>query len=507
MGRLKKRLIYTPIGSFLLFSLYGLILPVKKLQLFFPDDAYFYIKTAMNIRLGMGSTFDGLNATNGYHPLYLIWLCLAAWVKNLSAPGGLYLVWILDSLLFVGFLYLLGRFLKKCGLSAFSRWLVMMLCAILLGMYDFGNESRLLLPLAWGLAVFTQSSLEHSAQRPFLFSSLACLVFLARLDAILWVGFLGLLWWRCWRRQGVKGAELVRRTASLCIPLGVVMAGYFVYNQLLYGNPATVSSMQKFGWPGVFATRWLFTASPSLQARFLFAGCTAWAYLIWQARHQNDQSACSSFAILNSLSVYALLYLTVLVFWGRGEIRFWYFVLPVSVALVIWGLWLDHLGRRIRPLTRWSLRLILSLAVLFFFIATVHKKVTWTGRSDAYEMAQWMRHHTPPAARFFQVDGCGVTGYFSDRTVINGDGLINSFEYQRILLRGELLNYLVEKKVDYLIWNRYQQGSPIAIPIPLKDCRGYLLTFVRPPEILVSFGSLILVRADQENIKLVAIRS
>ena len=36
---------------------------------FFHDDAFFYIKTAQNISVGLGSTFDGLNQTNGYHPL------------------------------------------------------------------------------------------------------------------------------------------------------------------------------------------------------------------------------------------------------------------------------------------------------------------------------------------------------------------------------------------------------------------------------------------------------
>lgn len=35
------------------------------------DDAYYYFKVAENIGLGRGSTFDGINPTNGYHPLWL----------------------------------------------------------------------------------------------------------------------------------------------------------------------------------------------------------------------------------------------------------------------------------------------------------------------------------------------------------------------------------------------------------------------------------------------------
>lgn len=35
------------------------------------DDAYYYFKVAQNISEGRGSTFDGINRTNGYHPLWL----------------------------------------------------------------------------------------------------------------------------------------------------------------------------------------------------------------------------------------------------------------------------------------------------------------------------------------------------------------------------------------------------------------------------------------------------
>ncbi len=36
------------------------------------DDAYYYFKVAQNISEGHGSTFDGINLTNGYHPLWLL---------------------------------------------------------------------------------------------------------------------------------------------------------------------------------------------------------------------------------------------------------------------------------------------------------------------------------------------------------------------------------------------------------------------------------------------------
>jgi hypothetical protein len=36
------------------------------------DDAYYYFKVAQNISEGHGSSFDGINSTNGYHPLWML---------------------------------------------------------------------------------------------------------------------------------------------------------------------------------------------------------------------------------------------------------------------------------------------------------------------------------------------------------------------------------------------------------------------------------------------------
>ncbi len=42
------------------------------LRWFERDDAYYYFKVAQNISEGRGSTFDGINLTNGYHPLWMV---------------------------------------------------------------------------------------------------------------------------------------------------------------------------------------------------------------------------------------------------------------------------------------------------------------------------------------------------------------------------------------------------------------------------------------------------
>jgi hypothetical protein len=41
-------------------------------QWFIRDDAFYYFKVAQNIAEGHGSTLDGINLTNGYHPLWML---------------------------------------------------------------------------------------------------------------------------------------------------------------------------------------------------------------------------------------------------------------------------------------------------------------------------------------------------------------------------------------------------------------------------------------------------
>src|SRR5512139_3885588 len=54
-------------------SLYAALSDAQNLswRWFTRDDAYYYFKVAQNISEGHGSTFDGINRTNGYHPLWM----------------------------------------------------------------------------------------------------------------------------------------------------------------------------------------------------------------------------------------------------------------------------------------------------------------------------------------------------------------------------------------------------------------------------------------------------
>ncbi len=79
-GRLFSKDGYLPeiiiIALVMFASLYVALSPANSLTNWYNnDDGFFYFKVAQNIVSGHGVTFDGINATNGFHPLWML-ICI-----------------------------------------------------------------------------------------------------------------------------------------------------------------------------------------------------------------------------------------------------------------------------------------------------------------------------------------------------------------------------------------------------------------------------------------------
>ena len=75
----------------------------------------------------------------------------------------------------------------------------------------------------------------------------------------------------------------------------------------------------------------------------------------------------------------------------------------------------------------------------------------------------------------YQVDGTGFTGYWLRARVVNGDGLVNSWEYRRRLLRDDLAGYLEEIGATYLLTNGAGEPDPLlawhGLVVPQREAR------------------------------------
>jgi hypothetical protein len=77
------------------------------------DDAFYYYKVAMNITSGHGVTFDGINPTNGFHPLWLLVCIPVFWLGKFDLILPLRVLVLVSALFSVGSGGFLFHLLKK----------------------------------------------------------------------------------------------------------------------------------------------------------------------------------------------------------------------------------------------------------------------------------------------------------------------------------------------------------------------------------------------------------
>jgi hypothetical protein len=161
--------------------------------------------------------------------------------------------------------------------------------------------------------------------------------------------------------------------------------------------------------------------------------------------------------------------------WHRSpSFIFWILsgALVILFALQRFDLVSQHLrGRRWVPVGIGLL--IVSVAVYLFA-----RSINFTSKLYAarYDAALWIAENSPPET-VFAAWNAGQLGFFSDRTVINLDGLINNVDYYDRVLQGSipLADYLLENKVDYIVdYSIYRPlpEYPIIHRFPLNDGSG-----------------------------------
>ena len=86
MNRPRTAFLLLQISIFLLGvsgSVYAAITPADSMMHWYSnDDAFFYYKVAQNVLNGQGFSFDGINLSNGFHPLWML-VCLGIfWLSD-----------------------------------------------------------------------------------------------------------------------------------------------------------------------------------------------------------------------------------------------------------------------------------------------------------------------------------------------------------------------------------------------------------------------------------------
>ena len=213
----------------------------------YADDAFYYFEIASNVLRGGGLTFDTINLTNGFQPLWLIVLLPLA---VLGLDGDVYVaaVWWLQVLLAALSVALAYVLVRRTGPHA-HVWIV---TALLLGslplmpLWNGGMINGLETPVFALLLILALLLLQRYLTCPSIgvawaLGATLALVLLARLDGLLLVLLVGAL-------LLIKGVgSWAGRFVVVGVP-AVVALTYFAWNAIAFGSLSPVSGATKSIW-------------------------------------------------------------------------------------------------------------------------------------------------------------------------------------------------------------------------------------------------------------------
>jgi hypothetical protein len=136
-----------------------------------------------------------------------------------------------------------------------------------------------------------------------------------------------------------------------------------------------------------------------------------------------------------------ILYILLNLSFNREGLREWYLSGAVYISAIIISSYVIKRKNRIVITASF-----ISILFIVFFISS---RVLNSRNVSIYEYSKEIKNYLSPDDRIFQVDYCGFVGFFSERNLVNGDGLVNSFEFYSYLKNKNLNGYLNKYNIEY----------------------------------------------------------
>lgn len=443
---------------------------------FLQDDSYFYLQIAHNIAIGKGSTFHGITATNGYHPLWMVGAVSAALLAGGDKAATLHITVAIQALLAIGVALLFVRLARGMGLEHRLAGVAVIL-GYLFGTGVYGSEAHLnaLMLMAGMLALWHALTLDRS--RLWLASGLLLgLAVLARLDNIFVAAALCILGALNGRERGV--AQVVKRTSLAAVGGAAVVGPYLALNWFQYGHLMPISGAIKSTFPSFDFELDRLGAMGELAAPFgavmLFVGL----FLDKDRRRRVLWCGLGSGIIAHAL--YVIGFTDHYTFWA------WYYVSGVLaagfMAAYLPGWVASKVGSARASAVLRSLVIAATLAILTAGAARAWFKafnpikmgsVTIDYPVNEYrwpeEFATWMKHNLSSESVIFVLDWPGALAWYSGLRVMPMDGLVSDFRYNDALLEVGASDYLCAHGITHYfgLMDDGRATRQVTVPAPL----------------------------------------
>jgi len=492
------------------------------------DDAFYYFQVAKNAALGWGLTFDRINPTNGFQPLWMMLIIPVYTIFKFSFETPIHVILTLQVLVGVGALLLQFKTLSQ-GVGSISA-----IAIILVFLNDYfirnvvsGMETALVVfSLSWIVYFWTTRSNHRDsiAFNSIVLGIISGTLILSRLDAVLLVLVIFLL-------SNLSSKHSKSKSISWpisLITLALILFPYFIWNVIYFGHIAPISGFVKSSfpqfllidrlmtgeWQSLLWPNWITIVTiafvceaaillqPSFRAiRFLMLLVALFLFRVnaifivlflsgmfdgFYSDHMINNGHITFNQIVRYLAIFGICLMIFELSFLRWGIMYWHYswielVLAPFLAIRIGNfigrsfkielskiisyvkgrtfLRLDFITKRRIQFIAIIVLLLLSGRAFWKTTSSYHNQLgsntessvlTW--QHVSYTAAVWASRNLPPDATLAMSDA-GVFGYFSDRKVINLDGVINGFEYQYALQQGHGVEWLGQKGVQYLVFH------------------------------------------------------
>ncbi|MEO6694032.1 MAG: hypothetical protein ABIO41_02400 [Ignavibacteria bacterium] len=433
----------------IIISLFFSFMPsIEFLLNFANDDSFFYIKTSYNFSIGAGSTFDLVNMTNGYHPLWFLILSCYFFIINLFTDFSpeLYYRYAVFLICLVGIFNLIAlrKYFEKTDPGLFKKQFMLITPLFLTFVFirDHGMETHITCLLLTLYLLVKSTELSANEDHLKLKCLLIVLLYLARIDFLFTVIPFVIAADIFTMPKNARKKFIVYFSLSLIF----IVILYSGSNYFFFGEISPVTSKIKNSFPEILfffnIERLVDPGSFTNQfIKVVYTILVIMAFLILFSFKKYRIKLKKIDLFLFVLCLSALFYIIINLFFNTYSLKEWYVAFPAFVSSMLAVRLIILFPVFYKP----ALVTFVSIFVIYFAVTRIQNP-KW---NSMYYYALELKKNTDTEDRIFMIDLSGIVGYFSERKVINGDGLANSYEYWNYKTSNKLDEYFRIKHIKY----------------------------------------------------------
>ena len=400
---------------------------------FFEDDSYFYYTTAYNSLINGFITFDGINSTNGFHPLWMIILItIGLPLKFIGVTNPFIFGTIFNGISTLVWFYVLSKFK--------SIWSQILAASFSL-MTGFGMEGALAGLII--IEIFECYFKKNPTRKYWLFLPLI----LTRIDLSLTAIILAL--------KETKLKSLKELKPFLIIVIGILLT--LIFNFIVDGYPFSVSSLVKTEDIGFNNFILNLTQGLGNQCRYLliFVVSSIFLYLISISKRESKSLDIKFPDFKTNLYLFASSSSFLIFHTFLGSTRDWYFA-PTGISLIF--LLDKYINKKNFNKKKMIIFILIIITSIEFTAASTYFYKERKNSLLASDFVNRSKDIIPDKSKIFIVDGSGYLSwaFLPEINVINGDGLVNSISFYKMILKRRVdlfVDYIKRNKIQYYITN------------------------------------------------------